>query len=171
MGEIAIRTAGPEDVGTLLRLIRRLAEFERLADEVRASEADLLREGFGRLPRYEALLAEEDGEAIGFALFFHSFSTFEGRSGLHLEDIFVVDAARGRGVGRKLMARLAAIAAERDCARLDLSVLHWNPARRFYDRLGMKQMTDWIPYRLAGAGLAQLAAEARFQEPGPRNQD
>jgi GNAT superfamily N-acetyltransferase len=164
MGDILIRAAGPQDVGTLLRLIRELAEFERLAHEVRATEADLLREGFGPAPRYEALLAEEDGRAIGFALFFHNFSTFEGRSGLHLEDIFVADAARGRGVGRKLMARLAAIAAERDCARLDLSVLHWNPARRFYDRLGMKQMADWLPYRLAGPGLAQLAQEAKDQD-------
>lgn len=164
MGEILIRAAGPQDVGTLLRLIRELAEFERLAHEVRATEDDLLREGFGAAPRYEALLAEEDGRAIGFALFFHNFSTFEGRSGLHLEDIFVADVARGRGVGRKLMARLAAIAAERDCARLDLSVLHWNPARRFYDRLGMRQMADWLPYRLAGQGLAQLAQEAKDQD-------
>jgi GNAT superfamily N-acetyltransferase len=164
MGEILIRTAGPRDVGTLLRLIRELAEFEQLAHEVRATEADLLREGFGPAPRYEALLAEEDGRALGFALYFHNFSTFEGRSGLHLEDIFVIDSARGRGVGRKLMARLAAIAAERDCARLDLSVLHWNPARRFYDRLGMKQMAEWLPYRLAGPGLAQLAQEARDQD-------
>jgi len=124
MGEIVIRSAGPEDVGTLLQLIRELAEFEKLAHEVRASEADLLREGFGASPRYEALLAEEDGRALGFALYFHNFSTFEGRSGLHLEDVFVRDEARGRGIGRKLMARLAAIAAERDCARLDLSVLH-----------------------------------------------
>jgi GNAT superfamily N-acetyltransferase len=164
MGEIVIRSAGPEDVATLLQLIRELAEFEKLAHEVRASEADLLREGFGPTPRYEALLAEEDGHALGFALYFHNFSTFEGRSGLYLEDIFVRDEARGRGIGRKLMARLAAIAAERDCARLDLSVLHWNPARRFYDRLGMKQMADWLPYRLAGPGLAQLAAEAKDQD-------
>ena len=164
MGEIVIRAAEPQDVGTLLRLIRELAEFEQLSHEVRATEADLLREGFGQTPRYEALLAEEDGRALGFALYFHNFSTFEGRSGLHLEDIFVRDEARGRGIGRKLMARLAAIADERDCARLDLSVLHWNPARRFYDRLGMKQMAEWLPYRLAGPGLAQLAAEAKDQD-------
>jgi GNAT superfamily N-acetyltransferase len=164
MGEPVIRSATPEDVGTLLRLIRELAEFEKLAHEVRATEADLLREGFGPSPRYEALLAEEDGRALGFALYFHNFSTFEGRSGLHLEDIFVRDEARGRGIGRKLMARLAGIAAERNCARLDLSVLHWNPARRFYDRLGMKQMAEWLPYRLAGPGLAQLAEEAKDQD-------
>ena len=164
MGEIVIRAAEPRDVGTLLQLIRELAEFEKLAHEVRASEADLLREGFGASPRYEALLAEEDGRALGFALYFHNFSTFEGRSGLHLEDVFVRDEARGRGIGRKLMARLAVIAAERNCARLDLSVLHWNPARRFYDRLGMKQMAEWLPYRLAGPGLAQLAEEAKDQD-------
>jgi GNAT superfamily N-acetyltransferase len=164
MGELVIRAATPEDVGTLLRLIRELAQFEKLAHEVRATEADLLREGFGPSPRYEALLAEENGQALGFALYFHTFSTFEGRSGLHLEDIFVRDEARGRGIGRKLMARLAAIAADRNCARLDLSVLHWNPARRFYDRLGMKQMAEWLPYRLAGPGLAQLAEEARDQD-------
>ncbi len=160
MGDIAIRPAGPDDAGTLMRLILELAEFEKLGHEVRASEADLAREGFGARPYYEALLAEEDGRALGFALFFFSFSTFEGRPGLHLEDIFVVEDARGRGVGRKLMARLARIAAERDCARLDLSVLHWNPARRFYDRLGMTQMEDWLPYRLSGPSLARLAAEA-----------
>jgi GNAT superfamily N-acetyltransferase len=160
MVAIAIRAAGREDAGTLLRLIRELAVFERLADKVRASEADLLREGFGPRPRFEALLAEEDGRALGFALFFHNFSTFEGRSGIFLEDIFVVESARGRGVGRRLMARLAVIAAERGCARLDLSVLEWNPARRFYDRLGMTQMTGWLPYRLSGSDLARLADEA-----------
>ena len=160
MSQISIRPATAEDVGTLLRLIKQLAEFEKLAHKVRASEADLLREGFGPTPRYEALLAELDDTAVGFALYFHTFSTFTGRSGLHLEDIFVAQSARGRGIGRKLMARLAAIAAERNYARLDLSVLHWNPARRFYDRLGMKQMADWLPYRLEQPGLARLAAQA-----------
>ena len=117
MGEILIRAAGPQDVGTLLQLIRELAEFEKLSHEVRATEADLLREGFGPTPRYEALLAEEDGRALGFALFLHNFSTFEGRSGLHLEDIFVRDEARRRGIGRKLMARLAALPARRPRSR------------------------------------------------------
>jgi GNAT superfamily N-acetyltransferase len=164
MGAIAIRAAGREDAGTLLKLIRELAAFEKLSEKVRASEADLRREGFGPTPRFEALLAEEDGRALGFALFFHNFSTFEGRSGLFLEDIYVVESARGRGVGRKIMAHLAAIAAERGCVRLDLSVLDWNPARRFYDRLGMAQMTDWLNYRLTGPELARLAAEGRDQD-------
>lgn len=160
MSEVLIRPATADDAGTLLRLIKELAEFEKLEHEVRATEADLVREGFGPTPRYQALLAALDGTAVGFALYFHSFSTFTGRSGLYLEDIFVSERARGRGLGRKLMARLAAIAAERNCARLDLSVLHWNPARRFYDRLGMTQMAGWLPYRLGEPGLARLAAEA-----------
>jgi GNAT superfamily N-acetyltransferase len=164
VGSTLIRAAGREDAGTLMRLVRELAEFERLAEKVRASEADLLREGFGPTPRFEALLAEEDRRAVGFALFFHNFSTFEGRTGIFLEDIYVVEGARGRGVGRQLMARLAAIAVERGCARLDLSVLEWNPARRFYDRLGMTQMTDWLGYRLTRPGLVRLAEEARDQD-------
>jgi len=161
MNRVVIRAAKADDAGTLLRLIRELAEFEELSDQVRASEADLIREGFGPVPRYEALLAELDGRAVGFALYFHNYSTFTGRPGLYLEDVFVAQTARGRGIGRKLMARLAAIAVERNCARLDLWVLHWNPARRFYDMLGMRQMSDWLPYRLDGPELTKLAAEAK----------
>ena len=160
MPELAIRPVTAADAGALLALIKELADFEKLADEVRATEDDLIREGFGPAPRYEALMAELDGKPVGFALFFHNFSTFEGRSGLHLEDIYVTESQRGHGIGRKLMARLAAIANERNCARLDLSVLHWNPARHFYDRLGMKQMAEWLPYRMAGQDLAQLARKA-----------
>ena len=159
MSTVVIRPAQAEDAATLLRLIRELAEFEKLAHEVRASEADLIREGFGPVPRYEALLAELDGSAVGFALYFHNYSTFTGRAGLYLEDIFITETARGHGIGRKMMARLAAIAVERNCARLDLWVLNWNPARRFYDMLGMRQMSDWLPYRLDGPGLTKLAAE------------
>ncbi|MGH6943022.1 MAG: GNAT family N-acetyltransferase, partial [Geminicoccaceae bacterium] len=96
--------------------------------------------------------------AVGFALFFHNYSTFEGRPGIYLEDVYVAEGARSLGVGRKLMARLAAIAQERGCARLDLGVLHWNPARAFYRRLGFAQMEDWLPYRLTGDRLARLAA-------------
>ena len=160
MSRIVIRPARAEDAATLLRLIRELAEFEKLAHEVRASEADLVREGFGPVPRYEALLAELDGLPVGFALYFHNYSTFTGRPGLYLEDIFITETARGHGIGRKMMARLAAIAVERNCARLDLWVLYWNPARRFYDMLGMRQMSDWLPYRLDGPKLTRLAAEA-----------
>ncbi len=152
-----IRTARREDAGEILRLIRELAEFENLLDQVRAREEDILRDGFGPRPRFECLLGEIGGEVLGFALYFHNYSTFEGRAGLYLEDIYVSPAARSTGLGRALMARLAKIAVERECARLDLWVLHWNPAREFYRRLGFDQMEDWLPYRLDGAALGKLA--------------
>ena len=152
-----IRAAKPEDAGTIVRLIGELAEFEGLLDEVRASEADILRDGFGDAPRFECLLAEVGGAAIGFALFFHTYSTFEGRAGIFLEDIYVAPSARKLGVGRALMARLARLAIERECRRFEFWVLHWNPAREFYQRLGFEHMSDWLPYRLTGAELKRLA--------------
>ncbi|MDX1711913.1 MAG: GNAT family N-acetyltransferase [Rhodovibrionaceae bacterium] len=157
MSQTVIREAAESDAGTILRLIRELAEFERLAHEVRATEADIRRDGFGPQRYFECLLAEADGEAVGFALFFHDYSTFEGRPGIYLEDLFVREEQRGRGLGRQLIARLAALAVERDCRRLDLSVLHWNPARDVYERLGFEQKQDWLPYRLSGEGLRKLA--------------
>jgi GNAT superfamily N-acetyltransferase len=158
---VAIRAATAADAGTIVRLIRALAEFEKLADEVRITEADVLRDGFGERPCFECLLAEVDGEAVGFALFFANYSTFEGRPGIFVEDLYVAETARGLGIGRQLLARLARLAVERGCPRLDLSVLHWNPARGFYDRLGFLHMTDWLAYRLSGAGLTRLATEDR----------
>jgi GNAT superfamily N-acetyltransferase len=157
----AIRAATVADAGTIVRLIRALAEFEKLADEVRITEADVLRDGFGERPCFECLLAEVHGEAVGFALFFANYSTFEGRPGIFVEDLYVAETARGLGIGRQLLARLARLAVERGCPRLDLSVLHWNPARGFYDRLGFLHMTDWLAYRLSGAGLTRLATEDR----------
>ncbi len=121
------------------------------------TEADILRDGFGANHRFEFLLAELDRAAVGFALFFHSYSTFEGRAGIYLEDIFVAESARAKGVGRALMARLARLAVERGCARLDLSVLHWNPARDFYLGLGFQEVSGWLPYRVGGAPLRRLA--------------
>src|SRR3546814_8303151 len=115
-------------------MIRELAEFERVPDSVKATEADRLRDGWGPSPGFEALIAELDGGPAGFALYFHNYSTWEGRAGIYLEDLYGAERARGHGIGRKLMAALARLAAERDCRRLDLSVLEWNPARRFYDR-------------------------------------
>jgi len=154
-----IRLAGREDAATILRLIRELAAYEDLLDQVRASEADILRDGFGASPRFECLLAEHGDEAVGFALFFHSYSTFEGRACLYIEDLYVGEQVRGLGVGRALMARLAGLAVARDCPRLELAVLHWNPARDFYRRLGFDHNTDWLPYRLGGVRLEALAAE------------
>jgi GNAT superfamily N-acetyltransferase len=157
---VAIRPAEAADAATIVRLVRELAEFERLADQVRITEADVLRDGFGERRCFECLLAEVDGAAVGFVLFLDSYSTFEGRQGIYIEDLYVSEAARGLGIGRRLMARLARIAIERECRRLDLGVLDWNPARGFYDRLGFRHSAGWLPYRLTGDALARLASEA-----------
>jgi GNAT superfamily N-acetyltransferase len=156
---IEIRFATPDDCALLLRLIRALAVFERAPEAVVASEADLLRHGFGPERRFEAILAFVDGEPAGFAAFHSRFSTWLGRPGLYLEDLFVVESARGHGVGRRLMARLAAIALERGWGRIDFQVLDWNPARRFYERIGLEQVGDWLRYGGDEAALRRLAAE------------
>ena len=154
-----IRLAGREDAAAILGLVRELAVYVDMLAAVRATEADILRDGFGDTPRFECLLAEQAGAAVGFALFFHSYSTFEGRSCLYVEDLYVTERARGLGLGRVLMARLAGLAIERGCARLELAVLHWNPARTFYKRLGFDHKADWLSYSLDGARLQSLAAE------------
>lgn len=164
---IRIRPACKEDCAQILQLIKELAAFEELSDQVHASEEDLLRDGFGPSPRFECLLAEDHEvaesppTALGFALFFHSYSTFAGRPGLYLEDIYIRESARGLGVGRQLLTRLAIIARQRGCPRLDLSVLHWNPARSFYEKLGFRHQSEWLPYRLEGNSLQELAATPR----------
>lgn len=160
MPPITIRPATSTDVATILTFIKGLAAFEREPDAVKTTVGNLLRDGFGEHPKFEVLIAELDGQPAGFALFFPTYSTWEGRSGIHLEDIFVVEGARGQGVGRKLMAALAAIAVARGCARVELAVLHWNPAREFYHHLGMGHLQEWLPYRLSGEALRALAAEA-----------
>ena len=154
-----IRLAGREDAAAILGLVRELAVYVDMLDAVRATKADILRDGFGDTPRFECLLAEQVGTAVGFALFFHSYSTFAGRSCLYVEDLYVTERVRGLGLGRALMARLAGLAIERGCARLELAVLHWNPARAFYQRLGFDHNTDWLSYRLDGARLEALGAE------------
>jgi GNAT superfamily N-acetyltransferase len=159
MPDVSIRFATAADAATIVKLIRALADYEHLIGEVRISEADVLRDGFGARPRFECLLAEADGAALGFALFYHTYSTFAGRPELWVEDIFVAEAARGRRIGRQLMARLAAIAIERDCAHLALSVLHWNPAQDFYRRLGLEHVQDWLSYRVGREGIARLALD------------
>ena len=159
MSLIAIRFATVDDVGLLLDLIRELAEYERAPDAVIATEDDLLRHGFGPERRFEALLAFVDGEPAGFALFFPNFSTWRGRPGLYLEDLYVREWARRRGVGRRLIARLAAIAVERDWPALHFMVLDWNPARGFYRRLGLEAREEWLPHGAAGEPLRRLAAE------------
>ncbi len=156
---IGIRFAGPDDLDTIHGFILALADFEHLAHEVRTDKAMLGRHLFGVKPMAEVLIAEEAGHAIGFALFFHNFSTFEGRPGLYLEDLFVAPDARGKGAGKALLVRLARIALERDCARLEWWVLDWNsPAIDFYRAIGARPMDEWTVQRVDGEALRALAA-------------
>ena len=159
MSAVTLRFATADDVGLLLQLIHELAAYERAPEAVVATEEDLRWHGFGPDRRFEALLALVDDEPAGFALFFPDFSTWRGRPGLFLEDLYVREWARRRGVGRRLIARLAAIAVERDWPALHFNVLDWNPARSFYGRLGIEMRTAWVPYGAAGAALRRLAAE------------
>lgn len=156
---VRIREAGPADVGLIARLIRELAEYERLVHEVVMTEEVLAANLFGEHRYAEVLIAEDDaGEALGFALFFHSFSTFLGRPGIYLEDLYVRPEQRGAGVGRALMRHLARLAERRGCRRLEWSVLDWNePALAFYHRLGARPNAGWIPYRMDGHALNELA--------------
>jgi GNAT superfamily N-acetyltransferase len=156
---IRIRFATAEDVDLLLQFIRELAAYERAPDAVIATADDLRRYGFGPERRFEALLAFVDDEAAGFALFYPDFSTWLGRPGLFLEDLYVRDWARRRGIGRRLIARLAAIALERDWPAFHFNVLDWNPARGFYARLGIEPRAEWRPHAATGEALRRLAAE------------
>jgi len=160
-GEILIRFATAADCPLLLRLIRELAVYERAPDAVVASEEDLRQHGFGTDPQFEAILAFLDGEPAGVALFHTRFSTWLGRPGMFLEDLYVTEAARGQGVGRRLMARLAGIAVERGWGRIDFHVVDWNPARDFYHRLGMGPVGGWLRYGADEEGLRRLADEDR----------
>jgi GNAT superfamily N-acetyltransferase len=156
-----IRPAEPGDCETLSALIRELAVYERLEDQAMAGPDDLRRNLFGPRPYAEALVAEVDGEAVGFALFFHNFSTFRGQPGLYLEDLFVRPEHRGRGIGRGFLARLAKLALDRGCGRLEWAVLDWNaPAIGFYRSLDAVAMDDWTIFRLADGPLARLAERA-----------
>jgi GNAT superfamily N-acetyltransferase len=164
MPEFRIRAATPADVPRVLAFIRELAEYERLSHEVVADEATLSAALFGAGTNAEALLGElVDGrvaEPVAFAVFFHNFSTFLGRKGLYLEDLFVKPAHRGGGYGKAMLAHLAALAQARGCGRFEWAVLDWNePAIRFYQKLGAKPNADWTVYRLDGAALAALAQQ------------
>jgi GNAT superfamily N-acetyltransferase len=155
---LAIRPAGPADLPLIAELIRALAEYEKLADKVRFDEATLGEKLFGPRPYAEVLIGEADGEPMSFALFFHNFSTFEGRPGIYLEDLFVRPEARGLGLGKALLAELARLAVERGCARLEWWVLDWNtPSIGFYRSLGARPMDEWTVMRVDGAALAALA--------------
>ncbi|WP_437836688.1 N-acetyltransferase family protein [Sorangium sp. So ce1153] len=153
-----IRPATAADIPTIARLIRLLAEYERLAHEVVFDERELEANLFGPRPAAEVVLAEAEGTAVGFALFFQSFSTFLGKPGLYLEDLFVLPEHRGEGHGKALLVHLARLAVERGCGRFEWSVLDWNePAIGFYRKLGAKPMDEWTVQRLTGEALARLA--------------
>jgi GNAT superfamily N-acetyltransferase len=157
-----IRPATAADTAMIAHLIRALAEYERLAHEVGLDEDRLREHLFGPRPFAEVLLAEEAGQTVGFALFFHNYSTFLGKPTLYLEDLFVVPEHRGKGHGKALLGALARLAVERDCGRLEWSVLNWNePAIRFYQALGAVPMNGWTVYRLTGDVLRTVADQAR----------
>lgn len=158
MTDLSIRSATANDCATILGFIRELAEYERLAHEVVADEAQLRATLFGARPAAEVILAERAGTAVGFALFFQSYSTFLGKPGLYLEDLFVRTTERGQGIGAALMSALAKIAVSRDYGRFEWSVLDWNaPALKFYASLGALPQNEWTVQRLTGAPLAALA--------------
>jgi len=159
--ELAIRAALEEDAPLILQLIKELAEYEKLSHEVVATEDSLRRALFGQRRFAEALIGEVEGEPAGFALFFHNFSTFLGRPGIYLEDLYVRPEFRGSGLGRALLAYLARLALERGCGRLEWSVLDWNePAIEFYKSVGAAPVDGWTGYRVAGEALAELGGEA-----------
>ncbi|MDH4458094.1 MAG: GNAT family N-acetyltransferase [Nevskia sp.] len=159
---LSIEAATVADVPTILRLIRALAEYERLSHEVVATEDSLRAALFGERPGAECLIAREDGEPVGFALYFHNFSTFLSRRGLYLEDLFVEPAQRGKGYGKALLQRLAHIAVERGCGRLEWSVLDWNaPAIGLYESLGARLLIEWRIFRLTGEALPTFASASR----------
>jgi GNAT superfamily N-acetyltransferase len=166
MSELEIRTATEADVPLILQFIRDLAEYERSPHEVAATEELLRRTLFGN-PRFaEVLIGEHAGEPVAFALFFHNYSTWTGKPGLYLEDLYVKPEARRRGHGRTLLSRLAAIAKERDCARFEWAVLEWNtPAIDFYRSLGAVPMSEWRVMRVSGEALDALACYSS----SPRN--
>ncbi|MBB5713737.1 GNAT family N-acetyltransferase [Sphingomonas aerophila] len=157
---ILIRPALAGDVPTILHFVRELAAFEREPDAVKATEAMLSGALFGPAPAAEAVVAGRDGDLVGFALFFHNFSTWTGRRGLYLEDLYVTPAARGEGVGTALLRHLARVAVERDCARFEWSVLDWNAdAIAFYRAMGAEGLDEWTVQRVAGPALARLAGQ------------
>lgn len=158
----SIDPATTADVPTILHLIRALADYERLTHEVVATEVSLQAALFGERPGAECLIAREGGEPVGFALYFHNFSTFLSRRGLYLEDLFVEPAHRGKGYGKALLQQLAQIAVARGCGRLEWSVLDWNaPAIGFYESLGARLMSEWRIFRLTGDALQTFASANR----------
>jgi GNAT superfamily N-acetyltransferase len=160
MPELEIRPATPADIPLILGFIRELALYEREPDAAVATEADLLRDGWGTTPRFRSVIADWHGESAGFALFFTSYSTWRGHHGIRLEDLYVTPAMRGKGIGKALLTHLAQIAVAEGCPRLEWDVLNWNaPAIGFYESLGAKPMSEWTIMRLSDGALASLARQ------------
>ena len=167
-----IRSARVEDVPIILELVRDLATYERAPDEVVATEELLVDVLFGEKPAAEVLLAFEGKSAVGFALFFHNFSTWIGRPGLYLEDLFVKPEKRGKGYGRTLLVELAKIARDRGCGRMEWAVLDWNePAIKFYRALGATPMHEWTVFRLTRQEVAKLASEGEVDQEREHEQE
>jgi GNAT superfamily N-acetyltransferase len=161
-----LRPATPADLPQMLAFIHDLAEYEREPDAVHATEADLLRDGFGETKRFDCLIAElivsNKIIPVGFALYFHNYSTWRGHAGIHIEDLFVPSEHRGKGIGKALLTRVAAIAVEEGCHRLQWDVLEWNaPAIGFYEQMGAKMLMEWRTMRVAGEALPVLAAQSK----------
>jgi GNAT superfamily N-acetyltransferase len=158
---LRIRQAERSDVPLILQFIRELAEYEKLSHEMVATPEDLLRDGFSDRPYFQVVIAEWDGEPAGFALYFYNYSTFQGRPGLYLEDLFVRPSYRGKGIGKALLVHLAKVAVEQNCGRYQWQVLDWNtPSIKFYESLGAQMMKQWLTMRVSGEALARLAALA-----------
>ena len=156
---VVVREARPDDAALIFGFIRDLAEYEKLLDEVTATEGEVARDLFGEDPRVFCDIAEADGEPVGLAVWFYNYSTFKGRHGIYLEDLFVRPQARGKGAGKALLARLASRCIDEGLPRLDWAVLDWNaPSIAFYDGLGAEALDDWIIRRLGGDALRRLAA-------------
>jgi GNAT superfamily N-acetyltransferase len=156
--DVRIEPAREADAALILRLIKALAEYERLSDEVVATEATVRASLFGDARKAEVVIAYAGGEPVGFAVWFHNYSTFVSRQGLYLEDLFVLPGWRGRGIGRALLRHLARVAVERGCGRMEWAVLDWNePAIRFYKSLGARPMDEWTVFRVTGNALRRLA--------------
>jgi GNAT superfamily N-acetyltransferase len=163
---LTIRPATISDTTLILDLVRELAVYERAPDAVKAAEADFARDGFGAAPKFRVVIAEWDATAAGFALFFYNYSTWEGRPGLYLEDLYVRPEFRGRGIGKELLRHLAQIAVRDNCARFEWHVLDWNePSLRFYESLGARHLKEWLTMRVEGEALRRLAGEQPRRKP------
>ena len=159
MKNLKIRLAEPADTLLILRFIKELAEYEKLAHEVVATKEILDETLFGERSYAEVIIAEYNNEPVGYTLFFHNFSTFLGRPGLYIEDIYVTPEYRGKGIGQALLACCARLAKERKCGRMEWWVLKWNPARKFYEKIGAEAMDEWVVYRLTGEAMERMGRE------------